>query len=112
MQLHIPTIGNKLTLETPWTFTLIGESRNDNTWLAIHGETPTRNNLIYPPVYQTANTTLPKGTTLEVQRIYIRKGKEDFDSITFTIRSIPGKGPLLNKRFWIKLEDANTIHYT
>jgi len=46
---------------------------------------------------------LKAGTILEVDRIYIRKGAEDFSSVTFKIRG--------NKvlRFWAKLQDVNNI---
>lgn len=62
--------------------------------------------------------TLPADTVLVLDRIYIRKGKDGFDSITFQVESSPlvglkgtgKKGFLSGKvRFWVKLEDANRI---
>jgi len=57
--------------------------------------------------------TLPKNTTLVVDRIYIRRGGEAFDSITFRIPKNKKLPPELAKfggtRFWVKLNDANNI---
>lgn len=50
--------------------------------------------------------TLPEGTILTIDRIYIRKGKSDYDSISFYAQ-IPGIAK--KKRFWAKREDVNTM---
>lgn len=53
--------------------------------------------------------TLPTGTQLSVERIYIRKGAEAFNSVTFrTTKNCPDL-KYRNKRFWVKLRDANKI---
>jgi len=36
------------------------------------------------------NVTLPTGTILRIDRVYIRAERKDFDSITFVAESIPG----------------------
>lgn len=59
---------------------------------------------IYPKVQ---DFTIGKGTVLEVDRIYIRKGASDFSSVTFRI-----KGGKTSPRFWAKLEDVNKIEAT
>lgn len=50
--------------------------------------------------------TFPAETILTVERIYIRKGQEDYDSMSFRTR-------LNNKsvRFWAKLSDVNNIEF-
>lgn len=57
--------------------------------------------------------TLPKDTTLTVDRIYIRRGGEAFDSVSFRIPKNKKLPPELAKfggvRFWVKLNDANEI---
>lgn len=63
--------------------------------------------------------TLPKGTELIVDRIYIRKGASDFSSITFRTNSLGSvvrtqgwTKTKVNKkslRFWVKLQECNTI---
>ena len=61
--------------------------------------------------YKSTKVTLLKGTILKVDRIYIRKRREDFSSLTFYIKESPnvelkGKKRL---RFWAKLSDVNNI---
>ena len=63
--------------------------------------------------------TLPKGTELIVDRIYIRKGASDYSSITFRTNSlgsfdVPNSSYRKTKtkkslRFWVKLQECNTI---
>ena len=48
---------------------------------------------------------IKKGEILEVDRIYIRKGAEDYSSVTFKW-IVDGK----TLRFWVKLEDANNLN--
>lgn len=53
--------------------------------------------------------TLPVGTQLSVDRIYIKRGGESFNSITFRTTKICPDKKLASKRFWVKLRDANEI---
>jgi hypothetical protein len=70
------------------------------------------------------DVTLPAGTVLSIDRIYIRKGASDFSSITFYAKGLgeiqkqpstwdrnpkPKKKKAL--RFWAKLEDCNRINF-
>lgn len=55
--------------------------------------------------------TLPTGTVLKVDRIYIRRNSREYDSLTFTIKEtiapeLVGKKKL---RFWAKLHDVNKM---
>lgn len=54
--------------------------------------------------YNFCDVTLPVGTILEVDRIFIRKGSATYNSVTF-------KGNLGGHliRFWVELKDANQI---
>jgi hypothetical protein len=65
--------------------------------------------------------TLPKGTVLAVDRIYIRKGASDYSSITFYAKGL-GESEIKNRwsnrvtkwkaqRFWAKLSDCNQIEF-
>jgi len=56
-----------------------------------------------------AEVTLPTGTELKVDRIYIKSTYRDFDSITFRIGVCPTNKKLSKARFWVKLHDANRI---
>lgn len=54
------------------------------------------------------NVSLPAGTELKVDRIYIRKGNSDYSSLTF-YALIPGMKKKI--RFFAKLKDVNNIEY-
>lgn len=67
--------------------------------------------------------TLPAETVLRVDRIYIRKGAEDYSSVSFNVISCPlehltpakegGSFPKYQKRrFWAKLDDVNKIEFS
>jgi hypothetical protein len=70
---------------------------------------------------ETIPITLPAGTILAIDRIYIRKGSKDFSSITFFAKNLgevivthrysskPKKK--LAFRFWSKLHDCNKIMF-
>ena len=60
--------------------------------------------------------TLEAGSVLRIERIYIRQGAGDFDSVTFRLIDGPNKSLLPKKaggtagvkcRFWVKLADLN-----
>jgi hypothetical protein len=113
MNIFIPTIGTKLLLNEPWTFTLHDEYRNYDFWVAVHGIPPKRdskNGGLWMKYAYNENlnkpipTTLPKGTILSVDRIYIRKGNKDYDSVSF--RVLKGS-PIPTGRFWAKLDEIN-----
>lgn len=50
---------------------------------------------------------IPEGTTIIVDRIYVRKGKSDYSSVTFRVKD----GEFKKQRFWVKLDECNTIHF-
>jgi hypothetical protein len=108
--LCIPTIGDEFVLEQEWTFTLHEEHRNVDfaEVLGVTGWEP------YPwrRPSKTHEVTLPKGTRLKVDRIYIRKGADEFGSLTFYcnphLKGAKAKGAIKG-RFWAKLSDVNTM---
>ena len=100
-QLHIPRIGEVITLAEPWTFTLHEESRNISL---IKKVDPQYTGNGWGRSYKKWDVTLPAGCELKISRIYIRNGQSSFDSITFTSRY--NNKPV---RFWVKLNDANKI---
>jgi hypothetical protein len=58
--------------------------------------------------------TLPKGTQLTIDRIYIRKGATDFDSLSFWMTGRPPTIAFKKKgkvRFWAKLTEVNSIEF-
>ncbi len=111
-KMFIPSIGFQFQLTEPWTFTLHNESRNESLWLLLNRAR--RDGDGWRSAYVDAfDVTLPVGTILRVDRMYIRKGAAEYDSVTFylnnyQILNAPGvkKGAL---RFWAKLDDVNKI---
>ncbi len=75
---QIPSIGDQLILDKDWTFTLWNEYRNETLWALQDGKSKDKH----------MRVTLPKGTELRVDRIYIRKGIKDYDSITFLAKGL------------------------
>lgn len=126
MILCIPTVGQKVRVldGQTWQFHLIAESRNCSAIQHFHpgvqGEgyyehfdlPPGVNYYDYfsqngrAPARKKWLTTLPAGTVLTIDRIYLRKGKDEFDSITFILNKPKGtKGPMV--RFWVRLDEVN-----
>lgn len=136
-RMSIPEIGDTLVLAQDWAFTLHNEYRNDDVRdaLDLKSTEPYRSlrrrmerednhytqwELCEQLQEITWPVTLPAGTVLRVDRIYIRKGMQDFSSLSFFIDSCPDgrlspakskrsgfKGG--RKRFWAKLADVNAM---
>jgi len=108
-RMRIPTIGTTIKLHKPWALDVYRERRNQ-TMLDVlvpgtHGWRDSAD--------QKFGTTLPAGTILVVDRIYIRQQAEDYDSLTFWVAWCPSKKFQVKKlRFWAKLCEVNKIVYT
>lgn len=102
MKLYIPEIGDQIVLTNDWTFNLYYEYRNSSLMEKI-GEKFNWSDLSM----KAKAVTIVKGTTLKVDRIYIRKGNSEYSSLTFYIVSGDWKGA----RFWAKLKDVNNIEF-
>jgi len=159
-KLYVPEIGDVLTLSKPWMFKLYFEGRNsdlyeqlglvDTTSITnLYRVKPFRNEEVLsvdqPDYWDRTDAywllDLPKGTRLQVDRIYIRKGAKDFSSLSFLIKNdehlpekVEVKVPIkvgdgwdsqwvktrwekppynkpAKKRFWAKLSDVNRIEF-
>jgi hypothetical protein len=113
MKLFIPTIGTKIKLLKDWKFKIYYERRNDSL-LKAQGFIDREQPMKWIDGYGRINfdTSLPAGTQLTVDRIYIRKGSQDFDSVSFWVGTKPkGVGLQGRIRFWAKLEDVNDIEF-
>ena len=130
MKLFIPTIGTKIVLTTNWKFTLFHEHRNKSIMEALQVSDTSKGffNEYEPNTrfqLKRSNVSLPKGTILTVDRIYIRQNLKEYDSITFRVELPDGtksvgvySGYTKTKtkkkqslRFWAKLQDVNKINY-
>lgn len=126
MILCVPTIGDKVRVldGQSWSFHLIAEHRNSGAIDYFHPGVKGEGYYDYydlpegvtyydyyrqhqrPPERRKWLTTIPEGTVLTIDRIYLRKGKEEFDSITFILNKPKGvKGPMV--RFWVRLDEVN-----
>jgi hypothetical protein len=120
MRLFIPACGDRLTLASPWTFNLYLEHRNQafaqikevwpegRRWNVYDGG---GHRLSRAPV------TLPSGTVLCCDRVYIRTqnksrvaAEDDYDSITWKVLGPNGK-QLRGQRFWAKLHECNELEF-
>jgi len=116
MKLYIPKLGDELKLTKDWKFKLQYEHRNNSLTQALFGKNWSEHYLEHSAMndrmgaYDICVATLPKDTILKVDRIYIRQGSEDYDSVTFRISDCPNK-KLNKKRFWVKLDDANELEF-
>jgi hypothetical protein len=138
MKMFIPNLGFEFTLSKSWKFNLFFESRNTlmlklydweqvnhlryknvNTNKIIsyfYKDDPSNPNYKYNPnvVYCSdygkmfVLASLPKDTKIKVDRIYIRKGSKDYDSVTFYAQFPKQKKKY---RFWAKLDDVNKIEF-
>lgn len=110
VHVRIPTINTRLTLTRAWTFMLHKESRNDH-FAARIGAAKKDGRWYHEWTAEEVPVTLPIGTVLVVDRIYIRKGKSrsEYDSITFRLKKGECPDKTIYGRFWAKLGDVNRI---
>lgn len=136
IRLFIPPLGTRLELDQAWEFYLYAEDRNSRLFDLL-AKTPLLSSEVATETFDTSPrgearyslswdmnkrcykqektlVKLPIGTILVVDRIYIRSGQEDFDSVSFMCERIPGFAEPQGKkktvaRFWAKLDDINKI---
>lgn len=108
MKLYVPEIGDRLKLTTDWQFDLHSEYRNKSLMEHFGFTFNYRNEKIN-------KVTIPAGTVLKVDRVYIRQGLQEWSSISFYAEGIgKGKGSFgrpKTARFWAKLSDCNRIEF-
>lgn len=132
MKLFIPPLGTVLQLTADWSFRLYNDYRNDSLRNALDLEWP-RDHHGYSISGGSVGVTIPAGSQLKLDRLYVRKGQAAFDSATFYLigKTVPqrkeerkavafGEGkatpftyiktiPKKNVRFWAKLPECNNI---
>lgn len=104
MKLWIPSIGDHLTLIADYDASIQVEQRNQRFLTSCIGGL--KRYKIVGEQSLTRTVRLLAGEVLRVERLYIRRGKPSFDSITF---SIPLEKP--RPRFWVKLTNAREIDF-
>jgi hypothetical protein len=108
-KLFIPPLGTKLILTNDIWFKLHCERRNKTLWNLVSAVPYDRIQFQYRRG-NSVNCYLPIGTELKVARVYVRKGAERHDSVTFSGYISPtGVGRMHPIRFWMPLADANKL---
>lgn len=131
-KLFIPSLGDQLLLTRSWTFPLYYEYRNIKLGHALEVPHPTNSDgtpyvgvardwPYRPPTHNpSTEVTLPKGTILRLDRIYIRSGsaQADYSSLSFWADLLPDPKSTRKSRrkggkarFWAKLSDCNRIMF-
>lgn len=116
--LYIPRLRDKLKLTADWTFPVYFEHRNEGLIARMGYGYDTVEREVFQsklPSFalyggQTVMPkpfTMPAGTELSVDRVFIRNGAAGFDSVTFRCKLPKGKKATEAIRFWAKLEDIN-----
>lgn len=114
---HIPSIGDRLEVAEDWTFNLYREHRNLALLQALGFVEQDRRYYYGASGEMAGEATIPEGTQLTVDRIYIRKGMPQFDSITFILDRKTCSDERISKtkgrpmRFWVKLADVNGVFF-
>jgi hypothetical protein len=106
VQFCVPPIGTYILLAENWKFRLFQERRNESLIknLGYGFKWGQYAEVVCEPI-------VPKGTTLIVDRIYIKKPYPDFASLTFRCPKLgcPANHKFEKTRFWAKLADVNKM---
>lgn len=106
MKIWIPKCGDAVVLDASWNFMLHDEHRNAELWKAL--STLAREREWNTPRAAPFAVTFIAGTELVFDRIYIRQNNDEFASVTFIVKNAADEN-LIGCRFWVKLEDVNTM---
>lgn len=123
MKLYIPTVGTVLQLTQDWHTVVECEYRNNTIFQYFR--VPDFDPDLWVNDLPPQKFTIPAGSRLKVDRIYLRKGKGDFDSITFLwqgctteprnrVDKFSGRVDRVSRkpvRFWVRMEYANQIEF-
>lgn len=110
MKLFIPPLGTMIRLTKDWSFELYCEPRNKSLW-DLCSAVKYDSFDWYSRGGQRCDAWLPAGTLLKVDRIYIRKNVEQYNSVTFRFYDLEpfADGVKYNGRFWARLNEVNRI---
>ncbi len=127
MKLYIPTVGDSIILTADWLVNIHNEDRNE-TIMELFNDNRKMVSRWSNDTTEERQYMIPAGETLKIDRIYIRKGQGDFDSVTFlwvgnsipakTVQETNWKGDTFDRRvpkkpirFWAKLDCVNNIEF-
>lgn len=110
MKMFIPALKTKLQVTKDWHISLFCERRNKTLWdHAAEGRVPMDQIPWQHRPGQMALVIVPEGSCLSVERIFIRKDQEGYNSVT--LRGwVEHNGVSKNVRFWVVLDTFNNMH--
>lgn len=115
-KMFIPALGTEIVLAKDWKFELYNEYRNSD--LAHILGIQWKHNQYYMNKIESVTVVIPAGTIMKIDRIYIRAGQTDFNSVTFRVLAANAKkidwGRPVKEggfRFWASLDDVNQIDF-
>lgn len=107
-KLWIPVLKDVVKLVAPWTGRVMNETRNGKFLEAV--EESSVGTVWGWQGMNPHQVTLPVGTVLEFDRIYIRQGNEDYNSVTWRVLAAPGlPKKVVGTRFWVHVNQANEM---
>lgn len=123
-KLYIPRLRDRLKITADWTFPVYLEHRNEALIAHMgYGYGTAERDIFLQRLDKEKGTwyyrgdqklpkpfTMPAGTVLSVDRIYMRNGYRDYDSVTFRCKLPHGKKQV-SVRFWAKLDDVNGLEF-
>lgn len=99
MKLFIPVVGTRLALLSPATVSLKNKEQNTRFVQALSAESG-----------ESVTLTLPRGTVLTVDRVYIRQGDApEYNSLTFKVLANESAG-IPSGRFFLHVDVVNTLN--
>lgn len=115
-KLFIPALGTEIVLAKDWKFELYNEHRNSDLALILGIQWKYQQYSMRRT--ESATVVIPAGTVMKIDRIYIRAGQSDFNSVTFRVLAANAKKidwgrPVRDGgfRFWASLDDVNQIEF-
>jgi len=106
MRMFIPALGTKIRLLKDVEISLMAEHRNSRLW-DLHHAPPSIEAI--PPRFRRFNvklTPLYEGDEFIIDRVYIRKDQDGFNSVTMKGHTLH-YGVKRFVRFWVFLDDFN-----
>ena len=110
MKFFVPPLKTVFRLKQTWNFELHYETRNETLW-NLFSAIPMEgyfNRLYSQRRRLRCDVCLSPDDELTVDRIFIRKGSSEYNSVTFRGK-VKYDGVYHNVRFWVPLSDVNGI---
>lgn len=108
MQMFIPALGVKLRLTKDAEISLMAEKRNERLWDLHHAPPSIEAIPMEHRRFNTRLTPLFAGDEFSIERIFIRKDQEGFNSVTVKGYT-QHYGVMRFVRFWMFLDDFNKL---